>query len=77
MIIDIGEKHNKNRVNFHEPKKANNKEALPMKTSTKTLPKPSPRPNSIYSNCACNFVANSNTSVLSNHPCSCDNNVVI
>ena len=50
MVTDIGEKHSKNKVNFHEPKKANVKEAVPMKISTKTLPKPSPRPNSIYSN---------------------------
>ena len=39
MVIDMGEKHNKNKVNFQEPKKANVNEAVPIKISTKTLPK--------------------------------------
>ena len=72
MITDKGEKHNKTKVNFHEPKKEKIKEAVPIKISTKTLPKPSPRPSSIYSNWAWIFVANSKTLVVSNHPCSCD-----
>ena len=42
MITDKGEKHNKTKVNFHEPKKEKIKEAVPIKISTKTLPNPSP-----------------------------------
>ena len=50
MIIDIGEKHNKTKVSFHEPKKAKIKEAVAINISTRILPRDSPRPNSIYSN---------------------------
>ena len=49
MVIAKGKKHNKTKVNFHEPKKANIKEATVTKLSTTTLTSPSPRPNSIYS----------------------------
>ena len=70
MIADIGEKHSKTKVSFHEPKKAKIKQAVPINVSIKILPKPSPRPNSIYSNCACILVANSNTLVVSKQPCS-------
>ena len=51
MIIDIGEKHNKTKDNFHEPKKAKMNPEIPMKKSIKRFPNLLPRPNSIYSIC--------------------------
>ena len=72
MIIDRGEKHNKTKANFHEPKKAKTKAERPMKKSIKIFPNLLPIPTSIYSICACIFVANSKMFAESNQACSCD-----